>query len=54
MYFNTEADADAVAMAITPLEQVVNLRDQASRSVKEQTLYQPTRVGGWISWPEVV
>ena len=40
-------------MPINPLEQVVNLRDQASKSVKEQTLYEPTRVGGWITWPEV-
>ena len=53
VYNCLEADADALAMAITPLEMVVNLRDQASRSVKEQTLYEPTRVGGFITWPEV-
>ena len=53
VYHCMEADADALAMAITPLEMVINLRDQASRSVKEQTLYEPTRVGGNITWPEV-
>lgn len=53
VYHCMEADADALAMAITPLEQVINLRDQASKSVKEQILYEPTRVGGWITWPEV-
>lgn len=53
VYFTLEADADALAMAINPLEQVVNLRDQASKSVHEQTQYEPTRVGGWITWPEV-
>ena len=53
VYFTMEADADALAMAINPLEQVVNLRDQASKSVHEQTQYEPTRVGGWITWPAV-
>ena len=53
VYHSMEADADALAMAITPHEMVINLRDQASRSVKEQTMYEPTRVGNFISWPDV-
>lgn len=53
VYYTLEADADALAMAVNPLEQVVNLRDQASKSVHEQSQYEPSRVGGWITWPEV-
>ena len=37
-----------------PLEQVVNLRDQAHGAIKEQNLYTPNNIkGGWITWPQV-
>ena len=53
VYINMEPDEAVVALSPNPLEQLVNLRDQASRKTTEQDLYEPARVGGWITWPEV-
>ena len=36
-----------------PIEQLVNLRDQAHAKVKEQNLYTPANVkGGHLTWPQ--
>ena len=54
VYFELTVDADVLALSPNPLEQVVNLRDQAHGQIKEQNLYTPTNVkGGWITWPQV-
>ena len=54
VYFELNVDAEVLALSPTPLEQVVNLRDQAHSQIKEQNLYTPTNVkGGWITWPQV-
>ena len=40
-------------MSPNPLEQLVNLRDQAHGAIKEQNLYTPANVkGGLITWPQ--
>jgi integrase len=53
VYFELHVDDEVIDLSPNPLEQLVNLRDQAHGAIKEQNLYTPANVkGGWISWPQ--
>ena len=54
VYFELIVDADVLALSPTPLEQVVNLRDQAHGAIKQENLFEPNNIkGGFIEWADV-
>jgi hypothetical protein len=54
VYFELTVDEEVLAMSPTPLEQVVNLRDQAHGAIKQENLFEPNNIkGGFISWADV-
>ena len=53
VYFELAVAEEVLGMSPNPLEQLVNLRDQAHGAIKEQNLYTPANVkGGLITWPQ--
>ena len=53
VYFELHVDDEVLNLSPNPLEQLVNLRDQAHGAIKEQNLYTPANIkGGWITWQQ--
>ena len=54
VYFELNVDAEVLALSPTPLEQVVNLRDQAHGAIKQENMFEPNNIkGGFISWADM-
>ena len=51
-YANLGPDDELLVMDPNPLTQLINLRGQAEKASKTQSMYDK-RVGGWIEWPDV-
>ena len=52
-YANLDPSDDLLSMDPSPLAQIVNLRGQAEKASRTQSLYTAKRVGGWCEWSDV-
>ena len=50
---NLDPSDDLLSMDPSPLAQIVNLRGQAEKASRTQSLYTAKRVGGWCEWSDV-
>ena len=53
VYANLNPPEETLAMEITPLTRLVNLRGQAEKQSRTQRMYDKRVGGGWVTWHEV-
>ena len=53
LLWNLDPSDDLLSMDPSPLAQIVNLRGQAEKASRTQSLYTAKRVGGWCEWSDV-
>lgn len=54
VYNELVVEAEVIELSPNPIEQVCNLRDQATGAIKQQNLFDPNHIqGGWIEWEQV-
>ena len=54
VYSELVVEPEVLELSPSPIEQVVNLRDQAVGAIKQQNLFEPKIIqGGWITWDQV-
>ena len=54
VYNELVVEQEVLELSPNPIEQIVNLRDQATGAIKQQNLFEPNNIqGGYITWDQV-